>query len=260
MKVVILAGGMGTRLKEETEFKPKPLVNVGGRPILWHIMKIYAYYGFNDFIIALGYKGWMIKEYFYNYAVYNTDFTIEFGNNTITFHNNLNDNWKVTLVDTGEHALKGARLKRIEKFIPQDDENFMVTYGDGVSNVNIKELLNFHIKHGKIATLTGVKPIARFGELEIDGEKIVNFSEKPQTSGNYINGGFFVFKRKILEYLYDRDDCDLEYGTLERLASEGELMVYKHEDFWYCVDTLRDLEYLNKLYERKEAKWMMWEK
>lgn len=260
MKVVILAGGMGTRLKEETEFKPKPLVNVGGKPILWHIMKIYSHYGFKDFIIAVGYKGWMIKDYFYNYAVYNTDFTIEFCNNKITFHNNLIDDWRVTIVDTGEHSLKGARLKKIEKFIAQDDENFMVTYGDGVSNVNIRKLIEFHIKHGKIATLTGVKPIARFGELEIDGEKIVNFSEKPQTSGNYINGGFFVFKRDIFEYLYNRDDCDLEYGTLEKLATEGELMVYKHDDFWYCVDTIRDLEYLNKLYEKRQAKWMIWEK
>lgn len=260
MKVVILAGGMGTRLKEETEFKPKPLVSVGGKPILWHIMKIYSHYGFNDFIVALGYKGWMIKDFFYNYAVYNTDFTINISTNQIIFHNRPNDNWNVTLVDTGEHALKGARLKRIEKFIPEEDQNFMVTYGDGVSDVDINKLIEFHKSHGKIATLTGVKPIARFGELEIEGNKVLNFLEKPQTTGNYINGGFFVFRREIFDYLTDRDDCDLEYGTLEKLAREGELMVYKHDGFWYCVDTIRDLEYLNKLYDSGEAKWMVWKR
>ncbi len=258
MKVVILAGGMGTRLKEETEFKPKPLVTIGGKPILWHIMKIYSKFGYNDFIIALGYKGWMIKEYFYNYAIHNRNFTIDVKSGQIIFHDGLEEDWKVTLVDTGEMALKGARIKRIERFIPLEHENFMVTYGDGVANIDINKLLEFHLSHGKIATLTGVRPIARFGELEIEGNKVVNFSEKPQTTGNYINGGFFVFRREIFNYLYDMDDCDLEYGTLERLASEGQLMVYKHDDFWYCVDTIRDLEYLNRLYAKGEAKWIMW--
>lgn len=258
MKVVILAGGMGTRLKEETEFKPKPLVTIGGKPILWHIMKIYSKFGYNDFIIALGYKGWMIKEYFYNYAIHNRNFTIDIKSGQIIFHDGLEEDWKVTLVDTGEVALKGARIKRIERFIPPEHENFMVTYGDGVANIDINKLLEFHLSHGKIATLTGVRPIARFGELEIEGNKVVNFSEKPQTTGNYINGGFFVFRREIFNYLYDMDDCDLEYGTLERLASEGQLMVYKHDDFWYCVDTIRDLEYLNRLSAKGEAKWIMW--
>lgn len=258
MKVVILAGGMGTRLKEETEFKPKPLVTIGGKPILWHIMKIYSKFGYNDFIIALGYKGWMIKEYFYNYAIHNRNFTIDIKSGQIIFHDGLEEDWKVTLVDTGEMALKGARIKRIERFIPPEHENFMVTYGDGVANIDINKLLEFHLSHGKIATLTGVRPIARFGELEIEGNKVVNFSEKPQTTGNYINGGFFVFRREIFNYLYDMDDCDLEYGTLERLASEGQLMVYKHDDFWYCVDTIRDLEYLNRLSAKGEAKWIMW--
>lgn len=258
MKVVILAGGMGTRLKEETEFKPKPLVTIGGKPILWHIMKIYSKFGYNDFIIALGYKGWMIKEYFYNYAIHNRNFTIDIKSGQIIFHDGLEEDWKVTLVDTGEMALKGARIKRIERFIPPEHENFMVTYGDGVANIDINKLLEFHLSHGKIATLTGVRPIARFGELEIEGNKVVNFSEKPQTTGNYINGGFFVFRREIFNYLYDRDDCDLEYGTLEKLALEGQLMVYKHDYFWYCVDTLRDLEYLNKLYAQGEAKWVIW--
>lgn len=258
MKVVILCGGLGTRLREETEFKPKPMVEIGGKPILWHIMKTYAYYGFKDFILCLGYKGEMIKEYFYNYEVLNNDFTIELGNHkSIEIHSSHGEKgWCITLADTGDKALKGARLKRVEKYI--DDEQFMVTYGDGVANINVNDLLKFHQSHGKIATLTGVKPLSRFGELAIKGKQVIEFTEKPQSSTGLINGGFFIFNRKIFNYLEDRDNCDLEYGALEKIASEGQLMVYEHYKFWYCMDTPRDLEYLNKLCTEGKPPWMVW--
>lgn len=259
MKVVILCGGLGTRLREETEYRPKPLVEVGGRPILWHIMKIYAHYGFKDFILCLGYKGEMIKEYFYNYEVLNNDFTVELGNHkNIEIHSNHSEKgWRITLVDTGDKALKGARLKRIEKYI--DGEQFMVTYGDGVANININDLLSFHQSHGKLATLTGVRPLSRFGELTIEGKQVLQFSEKPQSGAGLINGGFFVFNRGIFDYLEDRDECDLEYGALEEIASRGQLMVYEHDKFWYCMDTVRDMDYLNKLCTQGKPPWKIWE-
>jgi len=258
MKVVIFCGGFGTRLKEETEFRPKPLVEIGGKPILWHIMKIYAHYGFKDFILTLGYKGEMIKQYFYNYEILNSDFTIELGSNkNIEIHSNHDEiGWRITLVNTGDKALKGARLKRVEKYI--DTDTFMVTYGDGVADIDINELLRFHFSHGKLATLTGVRPLSRFGELEVKGNQVIKFTEKPQTDNGLINGGFFVFNKKIFDYLEDRDDCDLEYGALEKLASEGQLMVYIHNKFWYCMDTIRDMEYLNKLCAQGKAPWMVW--
>lgn len=258
MKVVILCGGFGTRLREETEFRPKPLVEIGGKPILWHIMKIYAYYGFKDFVLCLGYKGEMIKQYFYNYEILNNDFTIELGNHkSIKIHGSCSEHgWRVTLADTGLRALKGARIKRVEKYI--DGDTFMVTYGDGLADININELLKFHQSHGRIATLTGVRPISRFGELTVKGNQVIRFTEKPQSAGGLINGGFFVFNRKIFDYLEDRDDCDLEYGTLEQLALEGQLMVYIHEKFWYCMDTIRDMEYLNKLWAEGKAPWKIW--
>ena len=257
--VVILCGGLGTRLREETEFKPKPMVKIGNRPILWHIMKIYAHYGFKKFILCLGYKGEMIKEYFYHYEVMNNDVTITLGsNNGFKVHNSHNENdWEITLCNTGDNAKKGARLKRIEKYI--DADHFMVTYGDGVSDINIDLLMDFHRSHGTIATLTGVKPLSRFGELETQGDRVVEFAEKPQSAGGLINGGFFVFQRKIFDYLNDRDECDLEYGVLEEIAAQDELMVYRHDAFWACMDTVRDMEYLNKLWVEGKAEWKVWE-
>ena len=259
-QVVILCGGLGTRLREETEFRPKPMVNIGVRPILWHIMKIYAHYGITDFILALGYKGEMIKDYFYHYEMMNNDVTIELGNsNNICIHNQHNEiGWKITLANTGEKALKGARLKKIQRYVSGD--TLMVTYGDGIANVNINSLLQFHRSHGKVATLTGVNPSARFGELKISGDNVTSFIEKPtDVDAGLINAGFFIFERKIFDYLNAADSCDLEYGPLEKLANEGQLMVYKHEGFWACMDTLRDTEYLNGLWEAGRAEWKIWE-
>jgi len=259
MKVVILCGGLGARLREETEFRPKPMVEIGGKPILWHIMKIYAHYGFKDFILCLGYKGEMIKEYFYNYEVLNNDFTIELGNQkNIEVHRNHGEKgWRITLADTGDKALKGARLKRVEKYI--DGNQFMVTYGDGVAEIDINDLLKFHQSHGKLATLTGVRPLSRFGELTVEGKQVKQFSEKSQSGGGLINGGFFVFNREIFDYLEAKDECDLEYGALEEIASRGQLMIYEHDKFWYCMDNIRDMDYLNKLCIQGKAPWKVWE-
>lgn len=255
IKVVILCGGLGTRLKEETEYRPKPMVKIGSKPILWHIMKIYSYYGFRDFILCLGYKGEMIKEYFYNYEILNNDFTVELGQNKNIEIHGVHDEkgWRITLVDTGEHALKGARLKKIEKYI--DSNIFMVTYGDGVANIDVNDLLKFHNSHGKIATLTGVMPPSRFGTLSVSGNKVIEFNEKPQASGGLINGGFFVFDKKIFDYLSHGDACDLEIGVLDKLAKEGELIAYKHNGDWACMDTIRDTEYLNNLWVSGKAFW-----
>lgn len=257
--VVILCGGLGTRLREETEFKPKPMVKIGIRPILWHIMKIYAHYGFKRFILCLGYKGEMIKEYFYHYEVMNNDVTITLGsNNGFKVHNSHDENdWEITLCNTGSNALKGARLKRIEKYV--DADQFMVTYGDGVADINIEELLKFHKSHGKIATVAGVRPkFLRFGELDVQENKVTQFAEKPNYDGNYINGGFFVFNHTLFDYLEDRDDCDLETEALVQISKKGEMMIYKHDDFWACMDTIRDAEYLNELWKNDQAKWRVW--
>ena len=258
MKAVILCGGIGTRLKEETEYKPKPMVEIGNRPILWHIMKIFAHYGIKDFVLSLGYKGEMIKEYFYNYEILSNDFTIELGNEkAIEVHNiNSERNWRVTLADTGDKALKGARLKRVEKYI--DDDQFMMTYGDGVADIDIRDLLEFHQGHGKLATVTGINPASRFGELKIKGNQVESFSEKPQNGAGLINGGFFVFNRGIFDYLSNNDSCDLEVGALEQIAREGQLMVYKHRGFWACMDTIRDMDFLNKLWTEGKALWKVW--
>ncbi|MEW6096206.1 MAG: glucose-1-phosphate cytidylyltransferase [bacterium] len=258
-KVVILCGGMGTRLREETEIRPKPLVEVGDRPILWHIMKIYSYYGFNDFILCVGYKGEMIKNYFYNYEVLNNDFTIELGNskNIEIYSNHKEKGWRVTVADTGATALKGARIKKIEKYV--DGDFFMLTYGDGVANINLQELLSFHKSHGCIGTVTGVRPISRFGELIVKENRVMSFTEKPQVSSGVINGGFFVFNRKIFNYLSTDDNCDFEIGPLEQLAKEGELMVYEFKGEWECMDTFRDTQYLNKLWKSGEAFWKIWD-
>lgn len=259
IKVVILCGGMGVRLKEETEFRPKPMIEIGGKPILWHIMKIYDHYGFNDFVLCLGYKGEMIKEFFYKYETLNNDFTIELGkpHQPITYSHSHNEtNWRVTLVDTGLSTLKGGRIKRIEKFI--DSDCFMLTYGDGVAQIDLRRLLEFHRSHGKTGTVTGVYPPSRFGEISIEGERVVSFEEKPQLSKGIINGGFFVFNRTLFDYLTPQEDCDFEHGPLQRLAQEGELMVYHHKGFWECMDTLRDYEHLKRLWETNKAAWRVW--
>jgi len=258
MKVVILCGGMGTRLKEETEYRPKPMVEIGGKPILWHIMKIYAHYGFKDFILSLGYKGEMIKEFFYNYEVLVNDFTIQLGNggNIEVHNNNTETGWRVTLADTGDKALKGARLKRVEQYI--DDDQFMLTYGDGIANIDIENLLEFHRNHGKLATVTGINPASQFGELKLKGDQVESFTEKPKNGSGFVNGGFFVFNKGIFDYLSADDSCDLEIGPLEKRAAEGQLMVYKHKGFWACMDTIRDTEYLNKLWNENKAFWKIW--
>jgi glucose-1-phosphate cytidylyltransferase len=258
MKAVILCGGMGTRLKEETEYKPKPMVEIGDKPILWHIMKLYAHYGIKDFVLSLGYKGEMIKEYFYNYEILSNDFTIELGNDkNIEIHsNNAEKDWRITLADTGDKTLKGGRLKRVEKYI--NDDQFMMTYGDGIANVDIENLLEFHRKHGKLATVTGINPASRFGELKIKGNQVESFSEKPKNGDGLINGGFFVFNRGIFDYLSEDENCDLEIGPLEKIAAEGQLMVYKHRGFWACMDTIRDMEYLNKLWREDQSAWKVW--
>jgi len=258
--VVILCGGIGTRLKEETEFKPKPMVKIGNRPIVWHIMKIYAHYGFKRFILCLGYKGEMIKEYFYQYEIMNHDVTITLGSNSdFKIHNkHAEDNWEITLCNTGDDAQKGARLKRIEKYVNADQ--FMVTYGDGVADIDIGRLFEFHKSHGKTATVTGVRPkFLRFGEINIhQGDQAIRFSEKPKYGGNYINGGFFVFNHNLFDYLEDRDDSDLETEALVEISEKDECMVYKHDKFWACMDTIRDAEYLNDLWNNNRAEWKIW--
>lgn len=258
MKVVILCGGRGTRLREETEYRPKPLVEIGGKPILWHIMKIYAHYGYTDFILCLGYKGEMIKEYFLDYEAMNNDFTIQLGHPAkFRFYGNHSERgWKVTLADTGDEAMTGARIKKIEKYL--EEEEFMVTYGDGVANIDIGKLVDFHHRHGRLATITGVRPYSRFGELLIKNDRVVEFSEKPQSAEGHINGGFFVFKRPFLNYLSPDDGCVLEREPLERLAKEGELMVYLHTGFWQCMDTYRDYKYLQEIWEKAQAPWKVW--
>ncbi len=258
MKVVILCGGLGTRMQEETGSRPKPMVAIGRKPILWHIMKIFAHYGYKDFILCLGYKGEMIKEYFYNYEVLNNDFTITLGNpKQIEIHNDHPENgWRVTLVDTGDQTLKGARIKRIQKYI--DTKMFMVTYGDGVANIDVDDLVEFHKRHGKIGTVMGVRPPSRFGELVVKHNRVASFTEKPQVSEGLINGGFFVFNKKIFDYLSDDERCDFEVGPLEQVAQEKELCVYKHAGEWECMDTLRDITHLNKLWQNNNAFWKVW--
>ena len=258
MKVIILCGGQGTRLREETEFRPKPMVEIGARPILWHIMKIYAFYGFTDFVLCTGYKGEMIKEYFLNYEAMNNDFTIRLGSgDRINFHSNHSEkDWRVTIADTGQEAMTGARLKRVEKYI--DSEEFMLTYGDGLADINIKKLLAFHRLRGKIGTLTGVHPVSRFGEIISKDGRIKEFSEKPQSSQGYISGGFFVFKRSFFKYLSKEDNCVLEKEPLEKLTNDKELAMYCHSSFWHCVDTYRDYLFLKDLWARNKSPWKIW--
>ncbi|MDD2317640.1 MAG: glucose-1-phosphate cytidylyltransferase [Desulfobacterales bacterium] len=258
MKVVILCGGAGTRLREETEFRPKPMVNIGARPILWHIMKYYAQFNCRDFVLALGYKGEMIKNYFCHYELMNNDVTIELGQpeNIHIHHSHDEAGWKITLADTGEKSLKGSRLKKVERYVAGN--TFMMTYGDGIADVDINALLAFHRAHGKMVTVTGINMASRFGELKVAGDRVESFSEKPQQGDGLINGGFFVFNPDIFQYLTTDDGCDLEIGALERIANEGQLMVYKHRGFWACMDTLRDMEYLNRLWDNGQARWKIW--
>jgi len=256
LKVIILAGGWGTRLGHLSELIPKPMVFIGGKPILWHIMKIYSYYGYNDFIICLGVKGEIIKDYFYHYDMKNNDFTIDLSNRNIQYYKNNDENWKVSLIDTGLNTLKGGRIKRVEKYLDTDIN--LLTYGDGVADINLPKLVEFHKSHGKIITLTGVHPPSRFGELNQKNGKVLKFQEKPQTSIGLINGGFMVFNKKLVDYLTPDENCDFEHGPLEQLTKEGEVMVYKHEGNWACMDHERDVDYLNELWIENKAFWKVW--
>lgn len=257
MKLVILAGGFGTRLGERTQYIPKPMVRVGDKPILWHIMKIYAHYGINEFIVCLGYKAEVIKDYFLNYEVKNNDFCISLGTGEITYFNQHEElDWKVTLIDTGVNTLKGGRLKKIEKYL--DDNINLLTYGDGLANINIKDLIKFHKTNNRLVTISGVHPPARFGELQFENTDITAFEEKSQTSQGVINGGYMVFNKELLDYLTVDENCDLEKGPFEKLAAENRMSVYHHDGYWACVDHERDLEYLNKIWREKKAFWKVW--
>lgn len=256
MKAIILAGGLGTRLSEETVNKPKPMVEIGGKPMLWHIMKIYSAYGINEFIICCGYKGYIIKEYFANYFLHQSDVTIDLGSNSIEVHHKRVEPWKITLVDTGENTMTGGRLKRISDYIKNEDL-FCFTYGDGVSDVNIKELIAFHKNHGKAATMTATYPPGRFGAIDIQNDMITSFKEKPRGDGALINGGFFVLSPKILHEISD-DSSIWEQEPLMNLAKQEELMAFKHEGFWQPMDTLRDKNYLEELWKSKNAPWKVW--
>ena len=247
---------MGTRISEETSSKPKPLIEIGGMPILWHIMKIYSSYGINDFVICCGYKGYMIKEYFANYALHNSDVTLDMNNNSIEVHHKSVEPWKVTLVDTGNETMTGGRLRRVKKFV--ENETFCFTYGDGLGDINISELVNFHKENKKNATVTAVQQPGRFGMLQIENNDVVSFKEKPSGDGNWINGGFFVLEPKIFDYIKD-DSTIWEKDPLEKLANERQLNVYKHKKFWQPLDTLRDKNHLEELWNSRKADWKTWE-
>lgn len=260
MKVVILAGGKGTRISEESYLKPKPMIEIGEMPILWHIMKTYSHYGFNEFIICCGYKGYVIKEYFADYFLHMSDVTFDFAdNNKMVIHNNVAEPWKVTLIDTGETAMTGCRIKRIQAYIPKG-ESFMLTYGDGVSDVNITQLVKYHQEKKKKATITAVQPSGKFGMLNItEGGSITRFLEKPQGDGGWINGGFMVLDYGVFDYLSDDDALVFEEKPLEQLAGAGELNAYKHYGFWKPMDTVRDRDQLNVMWKKNEAPWKVWE-
>ena len=256
MKVVILAGGMGTRIQEESYIKPKPLIEIGSKPILWHIMKTYSHYGYKEFVICCGYKGFLIKEYFANFSLHNSDVTINILKNEIKINKNNNENWKITLVDTGDNTLTGGRILRIKDYV---GDQFMLTYGDGVSNININKLVDFHNSNKKIATVTTVQPSGRFGVVKIDKDTnlINDFSEKLKGDGSWINGGYFVLNKEIFKYL-DDDQTIWERKPLEKLSKEKGLIAYKHQDFWYAMDTLRDKIYLENLWNSNKAPWKIW--
>ncbi|WP_312518820.1 glucose-1-phosphate cytidylyltransferase [Anaerospora sp.] len=255
MKAIILAGGLGTRISEETQVRPKPMVEIGGKPILWHIMKIYSHYGINDFIICCGYKGYMIKEYFANYFLHTSDVTFNMVNNSMEVHERHADPWKVTLVDTGEQTMTGGRIKRVKNFI--GEETFCFTYGDGVANINVHELIKLHKAQGTWATLTAVQPPGRFGALDMQGSRITSFEEKPQGDCGWINGGYFVLEPQIFNLIED-DSTIWEREPLERLAQTNQLSAYQHKDFWQPMDTLRDKIKLEELWESGKAPWKVW--
>ena len=259
MKVLILAGGFGTRLGEETDIRPKPMVEIGGKPILWHIMKTYSHYGINEFVILLGYKGYYIKEYFANYFLHQSDVTIDMSSGDIEVHNNSSEPWKVTLLDTGLNAMTGARVKKAKDHI--GNEPFLLTYGDGVANVDIQATLDFHKKHGKLMTMTSAQPDGRFGALDInENDKVVAFKEKPRGDDSWINAGYFVCQPEVLDYIPQGNDVVLEQEPLKNLAKDGQIYTYKHNDFWMPMDSLRDKIKLNELCKAQDAPWMVWDK
>lgn len=259
MKVVILAGGLGTRISEESHLRPKPMIEIGEQPILWHIMKYYSSFGFQHFVICCGYKGHMIKEYFADYYLHRSDVTFDFSSdNQMTVHNNVAEPWKVTLVDTGLNTQTGGRVKRVQKYI--GDETFMLTYGDGVSNIDLTALLEQHKESGKLVTLTGIQPGGRFGVLDLDenSDSVIGFREKAKEDGGWINGGFMVMEPEVFEYLSSDESCSLERAPMERLAEEGKLGIYKHNGFWQCMDTQRDKYQLEELWKTGNAPWLNW--
>lgn len=255
MKAVILAGGLGTRISEETSIKPKPMIEVGGRPLLWHIMKIYSAYGINDFIICAGYKGYVIKEYFANYFLHSSDITFDLAKNSVDYHTISVEPWRVTVVDTGEQTMTGGRLKRIAPYLGH--EHFCLTYGDGVADIDIRSLIQFHQSHELLATMTAVQPPGRFGAITLENSKVLSFKEKPSGDGGWINGGFFVLSPKVLDFI-DGDTTVWEKDPLEKLAAIGQLAAYPHEGFWHPMDTLRDKNYLEQLWGARSSKWKVW--
>ena len=259
MDVIILCGGKGTRLSEETVAKPKPMVEIGEMPILWHIMKTYSHYGFNRFILALGYKSDYIKQYFYNYKITGTDFSLKLDpDEKIEFLNHSDEkHWEIVFVDTGKETLKGGRIKRVEKYL--DSNMFHLTYGDGVGDVDLDKLVEFHKSHGCIGTVTAVRPPSRFGELNIDGkDSVLDLEEKPQMGKGFINGGFFIFNRGMLSYLTEDENCDFEFGPLQQIVKNGQLKAFKHDGFWQCMDNVRERDYLDKQVRTNNAPWMVW--
>jgi len=259
MKVLILAGGFGTRLSEETDIRPKPMVEIGGKPILWHIMKTYSHYGINEFVILLGYKGYYIKEYFANYFLHQSDVTFDMSSGDIEVHDNSSEPWKVTLLDTGLNAMTGARVKKAKDHI--GNEPFLLTYGDGLANIDIQATLDFHKKHGKLMTMTSAQPDGRFGALDInENDKVVAFKEKPRGDDSWINAGYFICQPEVLDYIPQGDDAVLEQEPLKNLAKDGQIYTYKHNDFWMPMDSLRDKIKLNEMCEAQDAPWMVWDK
>ncbi len=256
MKTVILCGGKGTRLSEETQLKPKPMVEVGPRPLLWHIMKIYSHHGFGEFVLALGYKGEVIKDYFINYHPYTSDLTMHLASGQVTFSNSLAEDWIVSLIETGRESMTGGRLHRLAPLL-EPHGTFMLTYGDGVADIDITALVAFHRRHGRLATVTAVRPPARFGGMSINGHQVLEFKEKPQAGEGWINGGFFVFEPGVFDYLHG-DATVLEEAPLENLARDGQLMAYTHQGFWHCMDTLRDYKVLENLWQSGQAPWKIW--
>ena len=256
MKALILAGGFGTRISEESSIKPKPMIEIGGKPILWHIMKLYSSHDINEFVILLGYKGYIIKEYFSNYFLHQSNVTIDLRKNEMNIHHNYSEPWKITLLDTGLHTMTGGRIKRASDFIKND--TFLLTYGDGVSDVDIKKSIAFHKQNNKLVTMTAIQPSGRFGALEIDkNQKIKSFREKPKGDGSWINGGFFICEPDVLNYI-ENDQTIFEKEPLEKLALENQLMAFKHKGFWQCMDTLRDKNYLNELWDKNLSPWKKW--